>query len=382
MKSLPNIAILADFDTTKRPRPHRMVQTLKESANVFVIARQASVEQGALCFSFPAPTDSASTRTKAQNDYIQSLCTRGEFTPLIYTKNRTKIPKILYALPKLNLIIVEDIALLPFACAYKQEFGSKIMVDLREFYPLEYENEQWQKGLGKFFTHLCAHYLPMADACLCVSEPIAARYMRDFGIKSEVYYSLPPFYALLPTPIHKPIQIIYHGLISKDRHSENLLDLAAMLGTGYMLNLMILSNDTHYLQTFKNQAKPLSNVQFLPPVELETIIPFCNRFDIGILSLEPNSFNNANAMPNKLFEYIQSRLCILSSPIPSISEFLGQFGVGIVAQDFGANALMRALNTLDSATIATYKAHSHKHAKTLSLESNTKRLQAIIQNLI
>ena len=87
-------------------------------------------------------------------------------------------------------------------------------------------------------------------------------------------------------------------------------------------------------------------------------------------------------MPNKLFEYIQSRLCILSSPIPSISEFLGQFGVGIVAQDFGANALMRALNTLDSATIAAYKAQSHKNAKTLSLESNTKRLQAIIQNLI
>lgn len=374
--------MLADFDTTKRPRPHRMISALKDIAQMFVIAREASQENGARCFSFPAPESNAQTRTKEQNARIHFLCEQGDFAPLIYTKNRATIPKILESLPRLNLIIVEDLALLPFACDYKEKYPCKILVDLREFYPLEYEDKQWLEGLGRFFTHLCKHYLPKADCCLCVSTPIIDRYAKDFGIASILYYSLPPYHSLTPSAISTPIKLIYHGLISEERGSTNLLELATELGKGYEIYCQVLSNNSDFLARFIAQAAPIPNCHILPPVSLEEIIPSCNDFDIGIISLQDTSFNNKNAMPNKLFEYIQSRLCVVATPLDSIREFFRHYEVGITSSDFSASSLAQAVRSLSPAQIMAYKIRSHSHAQELSLESNAKKARQIVRDLL
>ena len=374
--------MLADFDTTKRPRPHRMIAALRDVARLFVIAREASPEVGAHCFSFPAPESNAQTRTKEQNERIKALCDRGEFAPLIYTKKRAQIPALLDSLPKLDLIIVEDIALLPFACDYKEKHSCKILVDLREFYPLEYEDKQWLEGLGKLFAHLCERYLPKADGCLCVSAPIAARYLQDFGIASILYYSLPPYHNLTPSETSAPIRLIYHGLISEERGSTNLLELAKELGEGYEIYCQVLSNNSDFLAHFIAQAAPIPNCHILPPVSLEEIIPSCNGFDIGIISLQDTSFNNKNAMPNKLFEYIQSRLCVVATPLDSIREFFTHYEVGITSSDFSASSLAHAVRSLSPAQIMAYKVRAHSYAKELSLESNATKARHIVRDLL
>ncbi|MBR2495536.1 capsular biosynthesis protein [Helicobacter sp.] len=378
----PHIAMLADFDTTKRPRPHRMIIALRDIARLFVIAREASPEAGARCFSFPAPESNAQTRTKKQNERIKALCDSGEFAPLIYTKERAQIPALLDSLPKLDLIIVEDIALLPFACDYKEKHACKILVDLREFYPLEYEDKQWLEGLGKLFAHLCAQYLPKADGCLCVSAPIAARYLQDFGIASILYYSLPPYHNLTPSKTSAPIRLIYHGLISEERGSTNLLELAKELGDGYEIYCQVLSNRSDFLARFITQADPIPNCHILPPVSLEEIIPSCNGFDIGIISLQDTSFNNKNAMPNKLFEYIQSRLCVVATPLDSIKEFFAHYEVGITSSDFSASSIAHAVRSLSIAQIMAYKSRAHSYAKELSLDSNAKKARQIVRDLL
>lgn len=374
--------MLADFDTTKRPRPHRMIIALRDIARLFVIAREASPEAGARCFSFPAPESNAQTRTKKQNERIKALCDSGEFAPLIYTKERAQIPALLDSLPKLDLIIVEDIALLPFACDYKEKHACKILVDLREFYPLEYEDKQWLEGLGKLFAHLCAQYLPKADGCLCVSAPIAARYLQDFGIASILYYSLPPYHNLTPSKTSAPIRLIYHGLISEERGSTNLLELAKELGDGYEIYCQVLSNRSDFLARFIAQADPIPNCHILPPVSLEEIIPSCNGFDIGIISLQDTSFNNKNAMPNKLFEYIQSRLCVVATPLDSIKEFFAHYEVGITSSDFSASSIAHAVRSLSIAQIMAYKSRAHSYAKELSLDSNAKKARQIVRDLL
>lgn len=409
----PRIAVLADFDTTKRPRPHRIIGLLKDIAEVFVIAREQSAERGARCFAFPAPAENAATRSAEQKARITELCQKGDFAPLIYTPNRAIISGILRALPRLDLLIVEDIALLPFACDYKREVlqadsiakkskaskaestqftapestlldstlldstarpAPKIICDLREFYPLEYEDEAWQAGLGRFFTHLCERYLKEADLCLCVSEAICARYERDFGIAPRLYLSLPPHldamhykklrnaaqkrqmlessvrrhFARRHAPKAKPIKarILYHGFISRDRDSLNLLRLACLLGDAYELHCMVVCNDARFLRDFCARAKRQRNIRIIPPVPMSDIIAQSVGYDIGILTLQPNSFNNAHAMPNKLFEYIQSRLCVISTPIPSVRAFLRDFGAGRVASDFSAQSLARTIRAI------------------------------------
>ncbi|WP_288546706.1 capsular biosynthesis protein [uncultured Helicobacter sp.] len=377
----PNVAIMADFDIAKRPRPFALTQILKTKCNLFLIARECSHIKGTQSFSFPPPRTNASTRTQQEKQILRHNCIHRNFAPLIYTPNRLHITEILRSLPKMDLLIVEDITLLPFASEYKAIHHCKIVLDLREFYPLEYEDKQWQETLGQFFYFLCQNYLKNANLCLCVSENIAKRYKQEFGIDSRIYYSLPAFFDMRPTSIHKPIEIIYHGFISIDRDSYNLIELAKILGDDFLVNLMVVSHNQELLDHFTHTAKKVPNIRILPPVAMQEIIPFCNRFDIGILSLQPNSFNNANAMPNKLFEYIQSRLCVISTPIQSIATFLQTYQVGVVSLGFTPSHLACTIRSLSPKQILFHKEQSHFYAKSLSIESNQHKIMEFLKEL-
>lgn len=380
---MKKVAILADFDIAKRPRPFRLALMLRDKYDIFAIARECSHIEGIRCFSFPAPKTSKQ-RSEEENQAIRNYCKNKEFDKLIYTSNRKSIAEILQSLPSLDVIVVEDITLLPFATDYVSfHQKTKILIDLREYYPLEYENDPlWMESFGLFFEYLCKKYLPLVSSAIVVCEAIGKKYQSVFGISPKVFYSLPPFEVLNPSEITHPIKIIYHGFLSPDRNSQNLLEIAKNLDSRFCLYVMGLSNQKDYLEKIKNDAKDISNLEFLPPVEMKNIVKFCNQFDIGILTLQKNSFNNANALPNKFFEYIQSRLCVVSTPLEEIKKIIDNYNLGITSEGFDVQDIVHTLNSMDAQTIFAYKENASKASCDLSMEANIPRIEAIIEELI
>ncbi|WP_170126806.1 glycosyltransferase [Helicobacter anseris] len=376
-----NIAILSDFDVAQRPRPFRMIQMLKNSYHLFVIAKNCSILDGIKTFSYPADKTSKE-RSQEENDAIYQKCIKKDFIPLIFTKNRLYIKTILRSLPILDLIIVEDITLLPFAVEYKQKNKkTKILIDLREFYPLEYENDKrWLESFGMFFYFICERYLPQVDFAITVGEGIAKKYLETFQLKCEIFYSLPPYFDISPSPIEQKIKIVYHGFLSPDRNSHMLLDIAQELDQRFHIYILGLSNQANFLQSLQQKAP--SNVSFLPPVAMQDIIPFTQQFDLGILTLTPNNFNNANAMPNKFFEYIQARLGIITTPLPSLSSFISKYHIGKMSQDFSKESLVHTINTLDTKEIKNFKISAHYASQTLNLLSNQKKILHWVDQLL
>lgn len=376
-----NITILCDFDASKRPRPARLIAMLKEIHTLSVIAKECTPIAGVNCFSFPAlPT--AKDRTQKQNQLIASHCQNGAFEQLIFTPNRLLIRDHLASLPPQQLLIVEDITLLPFALEYRAHYKeAKVLIDLREYYPLEYENsKEWLESFGLFFQHLCAVYLPQVDGAICVSEGIARKYYENFGVRSKVFLSLPPFFALEPTPLHTHIKILYHGFVSPDRSSENLISLARKLPSEYALYAMVLSNQPDFLRSLRESAP--SNLVFLPPVRLESIVPFSNAFDIGLVPFFPTTFNLMHCLPNKLFEYLQARLCILSTPLSEIKRFVSTQRCGVCAGDFSVDSLLDSLLLLSREEILAHKHRAHELAHTFSMERNTAEIRHIVTQII
>lgn len=375
------VVILSDFDIYKRPRPYRMAVMLKDNYEVIGIAKECSMIEGIKCLSYPSFKNSKQ-RSNEENQAIINHCKNNEFDKLIYTPNRLNIPIFLANLEKIDLIIIEDITLLPFGVDYLSKSPStKILIDLREYYPLEYENNSlWLESFGKFFYYLCHKYLPKVHQAITVSKKIAQKYREVFNIKAEIFYSLPPFYDLQPSEIKDKIQIIYHGFLSPDRKSENLISIAKNLNNNFCLNIMGLSNQKNYLESLKSNNTP--NINFLPPIKMQEIIPFCNQFDIGILTLEPNNFNNASAMPNKFFEYIQSRLCVISTPLEEIKHFINNKKIGRVSKDFSIESVSETLNSLSKEEIFSYKLNSHQASQKYSTLTNKNRINTIIQNLV
>ncbi|WP_104697981.1 MULTISPECIES: glycosyltransferase [unclassified Helicobacter] len=376
-----NIILLNDFDIVKRPRPYRMIEMLKDYFNIYAIARECSFIPKVKTFSYPADKN-AKQRSKEEQEALETKLKAKNFLPLIYTPNRRTITKILDSLPKSDLIIVEDITLLPFASDYKNKNPkTKILIDLREYYPLEYENNpQWLETFGNFFYFLCKTYLKEVDFAITVSEGIAKKYFEIFNLRCEVFYSLPPYFDLNPSPLEEKIKIVYHGFLSPDRNSHFLVEIAKNLEDRFHLYILGLSNQANFLENLQNNAP--NNISFIPPVAMQEIIPFTNQFDLGILTLSPNSFNNANAMPNKFFEYIQARLGIITTPLPSLLSFISQYKMGVCSTNFSAKSIASSLNSLDKNQILKLKLASHKASETLNYKQNQNKILRIINSLI
>lgn len=386
---MKNIAILADYDIAKRPRPYRAALALHKKFKLFLIAKECSdlKLKNVKTFSYPKAESNAQTRTEKEKLAIKQAIQNKEFNKLIYTKNRLKIIEILDTLPTLDTILVEDITLLAFALDYKKQHKKcKIVIDLREFYPLEYNDIEWKNSFGIFFTYLCKELLPNVDLAICVNDVIARQYKKDFNIKNIItYYSLPPFFKEINLESNnKKIRVIYHGLISKDRESLKLIKIAKLLKKEYEFNAMILSNDENFLLEFKEKSKGILNI--LEPVSLNEIIPFCSQFDIGILALPNNSFNNKNALPNKFFEYIQSRLAVVSTPLDSIKMFLKKECLDssfcALCKNFKAKQIAKTINQIEYKKLYSMKQSANKAAKYLNLESNKKKLLKIFNQII
>lgn len=393
-----HITLLCDHNITQKPRSSRLLQMLcgitTLNLHINIIAKEctsleflSNLSPHLKLLSFPA--DKTSKQRNAQeNALIQSYCHRGEFEPLIYTLARLHIRKYLDSLPQQDLLIVEDITLLPFACDYKKSFPHcKILIDLREFYSLEYENDPvWVQGLGRLFVYLCEVYLPRVDYAISVSEGLCERYKRDYGILCEVLYSLPPFFESAPKPTFaQHIKILYHGFISPDRSSQEMLELGERLSESdkkYQLYVMALSNQKGFLEDFMQKARKIRSLSVLPPVMMQEIIPFSRDFDIGLIPFKPTTFNLTHCMPNKLFEYIQARLAICATPLPDIARFLKQNACGIVSNGFEISHIMQTLESLTPEEINTFKANAHKSAYQWSMQTNQMLVERIVSGLL
>lgn len=379
---MKNIAILCDSNPFGKPRPARLIEMLKGHYSLFVYGRGIEEKEGLQTFSFPL-SKSSSARSEEENQAIKEACLRQDFDFLLYTKERKVLQDCLLHTPNLSLLIVEDITLLPFALSYKEQNPkSKVMIDLREFYPLEYENDPlWLKTFGAFFEYLCSNFLHKVDFALTVSEGIAQKYAQTYGLHCTLFLSLPPYFPLTPSQ-NENIKLIYHGLISSDRESENLLEIAKHLRDDIEMNLMVLSNHSQFLQEFKNEAQSIPNLSLLPPIRLEEIIPFTSQFDVGLITLKPNGFNNTHALPNKFFEYIQARLALITTPLPSIAPLIESYKLGKCSSSFSTSSVIEAINSLDLKEVQNYKQNSHIASKSLNLTSNQAKILNIIQTLL
>lgn len=377
---MKKIGILCDSNPFSKPRPARMIEMLKDHYPLFVFGR--GIEESERVLSFPL-SKSSSQRSDEENNAILKACLEKNFDFLLHTKERQIFQDKLLSTPSLSLLIVEDITLLPFALSYKEKNPKcKVMIDLREFYPLEYENDpSWLRSFGAFFEYLCSHFLHKVDFALTVSEGIAKKYQEVYSLPCTLFLSLPPYYPLTPAQ-NTTIRLIYHGLISSDRESENLLEIARNLRSGIEMNLMVLSNHTQFLQDFKNEAQNIPNLSLLPPVRLEEIIPFTSQFDVGLITLKPNGFNNTNALPNKFFEYIQARLALLTTPLPSLAPMIERYKIGKCSSDFSTSSLIESINSLSLEEVQTYKQNSHIASEELNLTHNQAKILNIIQTLL
>ena len=280
------------------------------------------------------------------------------------------------------LIVANDIDTLPLALMYRGQ--AKVLFDAHEYSPKQFENRfLWRFFLRKYIEHLCRTRIPQIDAMTTVGPALAEAYASEFGIRPAVVLNTPQYHSISYVPRHDDvIRMVHHGGAIQYRRLETMIDAMTELDERYRLDLMLIPSDPVYLAELKRRASSDPRIAFVPPVAPDEIVERISNYDVGLYTLAPYSFNARYALPNKFFDFLQARLCVVIGPSPEMTGFVSQYSCGIVASDFTSQALAAALNMLDRQQVEACRRAAEFAATELCYERSVEVLQDTVCTLL
>ena len=406
-----HILILAAANISTCPRPMRILEALKDEikqGKYEVSVMGIDNEDGSAMPKIPHIATFSYPYYKRRNFFgelrlwFDVMCRRWD--RLSFIKNRLVVKEHIKT-HRYDVIICHDLLLLPVLFAgldskredskgldsksNRQEAQStRVIFDAREFYPLQNTSSlRWRLLFKAFNTYLCKTYAKRADRIFSVSPRFCELYKTHFGLKAELLLSLPPYYELKPTPTNSQhIKIFYHGALNKNRDIHKIIYLCQKLDERFCMDFIFTGGTKPYRKKIESAILSLQkqgcNVRVLPAVSLEQIVPFGNDYDIGFIYIPQHNHNLLATIPNKFFEYIQSRLALFLPPIESLQSITEKYDNAIISSDFSLDSLAHALNALSTEEISTKKQNSHIAALELNLNQNVQKIRNTLTELL
>lgn len=283
---------------------------------------------------------------------------------------------------KYSLIIANDLSSLPVALHLAR--GARVVVDLHEYSPLEFDDDwRWRLLFGRYAKYLCARYLSQVDASVTVADGIAEEYARNYKIDPIVVLNAPGYVELTPSAgSGSVIKLVHHGAAIRSRRLELMIDAMAYVSENFCLDLMLVPTDPIYMKFLRDRAAGNARVQFVDPVPMLKIAQSINSYDAGLYLLPPDNFNHEHALPNKFFEFVQARLAVVIGPSVEMKAIVHRYCLGVVADSFLVKDFALAINSLTREKVIQYKNNSNLAAKALSFESSRERLLSLVAQVI
>lgn len=283
-----------------------------------------------------------------------------------------------------TIIITHEPHFLPYLKKLKSRGNFKIIFNAHEYHPLEFSNYwYWNIFWKPYYDNIYRNCLPSVDLFINVCDTIAEKCYAEFKKQSIIIPNTSVFYDLKPSINNdKLTRIIHHGGCIPSRKIELMIEVARMLGTGYHLDLMLTLNEGKYFEYIQKLVAETNNVKIIPPVKFNEIVPFTNKYDIGLFLLPPSNYNYSVALPNKLFEFIQARLCVAIGPSPEMMNYVNKYDLGLISEDFTVASMVSSIRSLTPEKIQQFKQNCNLPAKKLSAETFNKLFTDSVNEII
>lgn len=283
-----------------------------------------------------------------------------------------------------SIVIIHTPIFIPYIFENFKNRPFKVAFNAHEYHPLEFEdNENWMNTYGKYFYNIYAKYLQKLDLMINVCDGIANRCKTEFNMDSIVmpnaalYNNIEPIFNQ-----DLPIRVIHHGACIRSRNIEVMIEILGQFPEKYRFDLMLTKNDTEYYNQLVELANEFKNIRFIAPVSFNEIVPFINSYDIGFYIIPPNNFNNYYSLPNKFFEFIQSKLALVIGPSFEMKKIVDKEKIGVVARDFNRSSYHEIFERLSLAQVNNYKNITNSVARTYCSESYESKLKEKIDQLV
>lgn len=179
--------------------------------------------------------------------------------------------------------------------------------------------------------------------------------------------------------------LIYHGLVCKGRGIEATINAMQNLEN---MGLLVVGNpdSPEYLEELLEMTRQLnvdSRIEFHEAVPHEELWKFIGAADVGVVMISPVSKSYYYALPNKLFECIQSGVPVVGSALPEIERIVEGYKVGTVAKPDDSESIVLAIKELLKSKSAydEFKSNVEKAKKTLCWENEKAALSKVFNEI-
>ncbi|CAM1372128.1 glycosyltransferase [Tenacibaculum xiamenense] len=214
--------------------------------------------------------------------------------------------------------------------------GKKLVYDSHELFP-EIPELVKRPTTKKVWEVLERKMLPHLKNCYTVSQSIAKYYKDKYNTNFEVVRNVPlkmesTDIIKLPFKTDNKKVILYQGAVNIGRGLELMIDTIVKLED--CIFLIVGDGDIfHNLKELVHRKNLSSQVIFLgkqSPEQLKGITP---QADLGLSIEEDLGLSYRYALPNKLFDYIQAKIPVVTSNLPEMKRIVSQYSVGEVLEN-------------------------------------------------
>ncbi|WP_309128020.1 glycosyltransferase family 1 protein [Microbacterium sp.] len=363
--SRPGLLILSYSPISRDARVLRQVKLFSERFDVTTLGFGEAVDGVAAHYEITVPTG---TRRRMRA-YIEAVLLRLHLYRLMYWTDplvratrralRGKYPQ---------RILANDIYTVPLALRLAP--AESIHTDLHEYYPgLHDDSAQWRRLRQPYLTWIVETYGARPVSASTVGAEIADAYRRH-GIEAQVVANAPAYLPYSPGTVSAPIRLVHAGAALPTRRIETMMRAVAESSADIELSVLLTPNNPAYVAELEQLARSLGpRVRMLPPVDHHDLLPTLNRYDVGIHVLPATVTNQALALPNKFFDFVQARLGIIVGPTPGMARLVEEHGLGAVTAGFEASDIRTVLDAIDAEAVQRWKKAAHAAAAKLSAES-------------
>ncbi len=290
----------------------------------------------------------------------------------MYSRVYWGVPAIRWAAKHLrgrrfDAILANDFESVPLALSLKPRCG--VHADLHEYSPRQHEYDAaWARRITPYRNWVVRKHVSRADSWTTVCQGLADEYQKNFGFSSTLVTNATPAWDLQPRPVHNPVRLVHHGNANAARGIDWMIE--AFMATTAEATFDLYLQDPHLRQIprLRELAGSDDRVRVHEAVPYHQLLPLLNEFDVGLSTILPNTFNLKHALPNKIFDYVQARLGIITGPSPEMARLVKDYDLGVVLPDFDRASLAAAIDSLDAERILWWKNNADGAAEELSAE--------------
>ena len=262
----------------------------------------------------------------------------------------------------------------------------KLVYDSHEFFT-ELPEVINRKFVKSFWQSIENSIMPHILFSYTVCKLIAYTYNNKYGINMEVLRNLPLRKSINKNEVQDEVYprkiIIYQGALNIGRGIELVIEAMQyiegaefwIVGTGYMEN---------ELKKIVIRKGLTNKIYFKGRIPFEELYKITMQTHLGV-SLEENlGLNYYYALPNKLFDYIQAEVPVLTSDFPEMSKIVNSYEIGTtISNRDPKNVASVIINMLNNEKQRSFwKTNLKKAASELCWENEEKKLLDFYMKII